>query len=136
MFDIFGLIEAFWLILPAYAANGLTPLVGTRKGLHRMDFGKEFMGEPLLGRGKSWEGLLFGSFVGMVVGTLQMLALPFLPFGLSPVGMSIVPMTPLLGLVPGAGALFGDAAGSFVKRRLGIKRGNPAPLYKTWTRYR
>ena len=128
MFSIFTLIEAIWLILPAYAANGLTPLVGKKGNLHRMDFGKEFKGEPLLGKGKSWEGLFFGSIVGTAVAGIQMLAFPYLPFGLSPVELDIVPMSLLLGLLLGFGSLLGDAAGSFLKRRLGISRGNPAPL--------
>ena len=128
MLSIFTLIEAVWLILPAYAANGLTPLVGKKRNLHRMDFGKEFRGEPALGKGKSWEGLLFGSAVGTVIAGVQMLAYPYLPFGLSPVQLDIVPMSLLLGFLLGFGALAGDAAGSLVKRRLGINRGNPAPF--------
>jgi CDP-2,3-bis-(O-geranylgeranyl)-sn-glycerol synthase len=37
-------------------------------------------------------------------------------------------MTPLLGFLLGFGAMAGDAAGSFLKRRLGLERGKPAPL--------
>jgi CDP-2,3-bis-(O-geranylgeranyl)-sn-glycerol synthase len=128
MFGIFALIEAIWLILPAYAANGLTPLIGRRKKLHRMDFGREFRGKPLLGKGKSWEGLAFGSLVGMAIASVEMLAFPYLPFGMSPVEMDIVAMSPALGFLLGFGALLGDAAGSLLKRRMNIKSGNPAPL--------
>ncbi len=128
VFTLYSFIEALWLILPAYAANGLTPLIGKKGSLHRVDFGKRFMGEPLLGKGKSWEGLFFGSFVGALVATIQMLAFPYLPFEMSPLELMVVPMTPLLGLLLGAGALTGDVAGSFIKRRLGIKRGQSAPL--------
>jgi len=28
VFDIYTLVEAIWIVLPAFAANGLTPLVG------------------------------------------------------------------------------------------------------------
>ncbi len=41
-------------------------------------------------------------------------------------------MGPVYGLIVGFllsfGALLGDAAGSFIKRRLGINRGRPAPI--------
>lgn len=33
-----------------------------------------------------------------------------------------------LGFLLGFGALLGDAFGSFIKRRLGIERGKPAPI--------
>ena len=37
-------------------------------------------------------------------------------------------MGPVLGFVLGMGAMLGDAAASFAKRRLGIGRGRPAPV--------
>jgi CDP-2,3-bis-(O-geranylgeranyl)-sn-glycerol synthase len=37
-------------------------------------------------------------------------------------------MSPMLGFMLGFGAMFGDLMGSFVKRRLKIGRGKPAPL--------
>ena len=35
---------------------------------------------------------------------------------------------PLIGFLLGFGALLGDALGSFIKRRMGIGRGKPAPI--------
>lgn len=128
VFDIYTLVEAIWLILPAYAANGLTPVVGLKKGLHPVDGGRKFRGEPLFGEGKTWEGLMFGTFVGCIIGMVEMLAYPYLPFSLSPEPLNIVQMSPVLGLVLGMGAMLGDLAGSFIKRRLKIQRGKPAPL--------
>jgi CDP-2,3-bis-(O-geranylgeranyl)-sn-glycerol synthase len=126
IFDIYTLVEAIWLILPAYAANGLTPLVSLRKNLHPIDGGRKLWGQPLFGPGKSWEGLVFGTLIGGLIGLVEMLAYPFLPFGISPVPLNIVSMSPLLGLLLGFGAMFGDLAGSFIKRRLKIPRGKPA----------
>lgn len=128
IFDIYTLVEVIWFILPAYAANGLVPLVIKKKKLHRIDGGRKFFGEPLFGAGKSWEGLIFGSFIGILIATIEMLAFPYLPFNISPVTLTIVTMTPLLGLLLGIGALVGDLVGSFIKRRFKIERGKSAPL--------
>ena len=128
-FDIYTFIEAMWLILPAYAANGLVPLVGKLKNLHPIDGGRVFRdGRPLLGQGKSWEGLFTGSLIGSLIATVEMLAFPYLPFDASPVPLTIVTMSPFLGFLLGLGAMLGDIAASFLKRRLNLKRGAPAPV--------
>ncbi len=128
VFDIYTLVEVMWLIIPAYAANGLTPILGLRKGLHPIDGGRRFKGEPLFGPGKTWEGLIFGTIMGGLIGLIEMLAYSYLPFSISPVPLNIVPMSLILGLLLGFGAMSGDLAGSFIKRRLKIPRGRPAPV--------
>jgi CDP-2,3-bis-(O-geranylgeranyl)-sn-glycerol synthase len=128
VFTVFNLVEAVWLIIPAFAANGLAPLVGLRGGLHPIDCGRKLGGRRILGDGKSWEGLLFGTFVGAVIATIEMVAYPYLPWGLSEVPLTIVVMSPLLGLALGLGAMLGDVAGSFIKRRFNRDRGSPVPL--------
>lgn len=125
MIDVFTFVEAVWLLWPAYGANGLCMLA---RGKHPIDGGRTFRGKPLLGKGKTWEGLLFGLLVATLVGAFQMLAYPFLPWGLSPVPLDILPMSPFLGFVIGLGAMAGDLGGSFIKRRMGLARGKPAPL--------
>ena len=52
VFDIFTLVEGLWIFLPAYAANGLAPLVKFKKGLHPIDSNKSFRGKPIFGPGK------------------------------------------------------------------------------------
>jgi len=126
IFSIYILVEAVWLILPAYAANGLALLA---RGKRRLDFGKNFIdGRPLLGSGKTIEGFVLGCTIGAVIGLVQQTAFPYLPWGLSDRSLTIVPMTLLLGFMLGFGALLGDSAGSFIKRRLNLKRGQRAPL--------
>ncbi|MBM3303578.1 MAG: CDP-2,3-bis-(O-geranylgeranyl)-sn-glycerol synthase [Candidatus Aenigmarchaeota archaeon] len=125
VFDIFTLVEAVFFILPAYAANGLAPLF---RGKHAIDGGKTIRKQPILGAGKTWEGLIGGIVVAGVIGLVEQLAFPFLPWSLSPQPLVIVPMTLVLGLIIGAGAMFGDLCGAFIKRRCGIERGRPAPL--------
>ncbi|MBU0899151.1 MAG: CDP-2,3-bis-(O-geranylgeranyl)-sn-glycerol synthase [Nanoarchaeota archaeon] len=126
IFNIFVLVEAIWLILPAYTANGLVPFF---KGKRPIDGNRKFIdGKPILGPGKTWEGLIYGSIIGAVIAFIQLLALPYLPFEFSSVALSIVPMSLLLGFLLGFGALFGDIVASFFKRRIGIKRGHAAPI--------
>lgn len=128
IFTLWNLIEAIWIILPAYAVNGLVPLVGLKKNNHPIDFGKRFRGKPILGSGKTWEGLAFGCFIGILIASIEMLAFPYLPFDQSPVPLTIIPMYPILGFMLGLGTIIGDMVGSFIKRRIGLPRGAIAPL--------
>jgi len=125
MIDIYTFVEAVWIMWPAYGANGLCMIA---RGKRRIDFGRTFRGKPLFGPGKTWEGLIAGIILAITVASFQRLMFPFLPWDLSPVTLDIVPMSPFLGFVIGLGAMVGDLGGSFIKRRLGIPRGRPAPL--------
>lgn len=118
-------------MLPAYAANGLAPTARFIKNKHPVDFNKTWKNKPILGPGKTWEGLLLGTLVAVLVSIIQMIAFPFLPWSLSEyygVTLNIVHMTPFLGALLGFGAMFGDIVGSLIKRRIGLKRGRPAPI--------
>jgi len=129
LFDIFSiciLVEAVWLAIPIYAANGLVPLI---RGKRPLDFGKKFIdGRRVLGPGKTIEGFVAGCIIGAVIALVEQLAFPYLPWHLSDVPLTIVAMSPALGFLLGFGAMSGDSLGSFIKRRLNIKRGRPAPL--------
>ncbi|MEE9323386.1 MAG: CDP-2,3-bis-(O-geranylgeranyl)-sn-glycerol synthase [Candidatus Aenigmarchaeota archaeon] len=125
MIDIYTFVEAVWLMFPAYGANGLCMLA---RGKRPIDGNRSFRNKPIFGPGKTWEGLVLGVIIAIAVASFQMFAFPFLPWDLSPVVLDILPMTPFLGLMIGLGAMIGDLGGSFVKRRLGIERGKPAPL--------
>ncbi len=118
------IIQALWLVLPAYFANGFALLVG---GGTPIDFGKKYKdGKRILGDGKTWRGLIIGAFIGMTAG-----------FGLSAVAkfgriidfpIIINDFTGFPLMIPIIfsicfGALMGDIIESFFKRRAGIKRG-------------
>jgi CDP-2,3-bis-(O-geranylgeranyl)-sn-glycerol synthase len=110
-------VIAFILYLPAMAANG-TPVVLRRfvKNAHPIDFNATFRdGRPLLGQGKTWEGFLGGFVIGATLGVLVHPLIPKYSFTLVTLYMPL-------------GALLGDIAGSFIKRRLGVKRGDPLPI--------
>jgi len=125
VFDIYTLVEALWLVLPAYAANGLIPIF---KGKHPVDFNKKFRGKPIFGPGKTWEGLFFGSIIGIIIAFIEISAFPYLPWELSEIPLTIVPMSLQLGFLLGFGTVIGDMCGSFIKRRLKLKRGQSAPV--------
>ncbi len=109
--------ETFLLYVPAMVANG-TPVVVSRfiKKTHPIDNNFKLKdGRPLFGKGKTWEGFLGGLAVGAIFGLLIKLVLTNYPI------LFLSMYIPL-------GALLGDITGSFIKRRLGIKRGDPLPL--------
>ncbi len=105
-------IEAFKFIFPAYCANGAPVLAG---GGLSMDFGKNFVdGKRLLGKNKTFRGFFFGLAIGVFVGLVE-----YAVFGTYPLLFCF--LSPL-------GALIGDLAGAFLKRRLDITPGGLLPI--------
>ena len=104
-------IEALKFIFPAYCANAVPVIAGGRLPI---DLGRNFFdGKPIFGKNKTFRGFLVGLAVGTAVGLVESIAFGYrLEFGL------------LLSL----GALFGDLAGAFVKRRLSIRPGDMLPV--------
>lgn len=111
-----------WMILayifPAYATNGAPVLfVRLSKNTHPLDRRALFFdGKRILGDGKTLEGLISGLAAGIlsgfIISSLQaFLYRSFLEFVLLSIGAAV-----------------GDIFGSFIKRRIGIKRGGAAPL--------
>ena len=121
------LAMTFWFVAPAYAANSFPPIVRGRRPLDR---GRLFMGQRLLGDGKTIEGtatgILFGCAVGFVLFALQPAVDALLVAERA--GLSLSIHTPALIVLLSIGAIFGDIVGAFIKRRLGIPRGKPAIL--------
>ncbi len=119
------IVQAIWLILPAYAANGAAVLVGGGKPI---DFGKKWKdGRRILGDGKTWRGLFYGALVGSIVGFSQAVAGKYIEMeGLNVLGLDYFEGFPLmipLVLSLCFGALLGDITESFFKRRVGKERG-------------
>jgi len=105
------IVEALKFIFPAYCANAVPVLAG---GGQPMDFGKNFVdGKPVFGKNKTFKGFFFGLTVGVAVGLVEwvLFGYPFLFSILSPLG-----------------ALLGDLAAAFLKRRLGIAPGGLLPI--------
>jgi CDP-2,3-bis-(O-geranylgeranyl)-sn-glycerol synthase len=107
-------------MLPAYVAN-MTPIFFRKVNFlnYPLDFNMTYNGYPLLGKNKTFRGLVFGTVFALVMAFVQHL---LSPTSLDPPGINYSHWF-WLGLLLGFGALFGDALKSFFKRRLGIRAG-------------
>jgi CDP-2,3-bis-(O-geranylgeranyl)-sn-glycerol synthase len=106
------IIEALKFMFPAYCANAIPVITG---GGHPIDFGKKFFdGKPIFGKNKTIRGFLSGLAVGTAVGLAESAFFREYPI--------------LFGFLISLGALLGDLAGAFIKRRLGLSPGDLMPL--------
>jgi len=119
------IIQALWLVLPAYIANASALLVG---GGTPIDFGKNWRdGRRILGDGKTWWGLISGAFLGITAGfAFSIVAIyannsEFSFLGINDFGRYPL-MIPIIASIC-FGALLGDIIESFFKRRIGKNRG-------------
>ncbi len=118
-------VQSMWLMLPLFISNPTAVFTGNKMPI---DFGRKWKdGRRILGDGKSWGGLVGGTLIGMAAG----LAMAFLirrsdaslywHFGETQ--WEIIKNVFLISF----GALFGDSAASFFKRRMNYKRGEAVP---------
>ena len=121
------ILQALWLILPAYIANASAVLVG---GGTPVDFGRCWRdGRRVLGDGKTWRGLFAGAFVGMTAGFgLSVAAKSLVLTEYNYIGFEMLDFEGFPLMIPLIfslcfGALLGDMTESFFKRRLGKDRG-------------
>jgi len=129
------LAYALYFMLPAYMANISALAFG---GGTPVDLNRNFWdGRRLIGDGVTWRGTIIGILLGTTIAVLQ--GIIFMYYGdiftLIPQWVTIEGIIPgnfiewiLLGLALSGGALIGDAVGSFIKRRIKIGRGKPAPF--------
>ncbi|WP_458403027.1 CDP-2,3-bis-(O-geranylgeranyl)-sn-glycerol synthase [Methanobrevibacter sp.] len=123
-------LTTLYFILPAYFSNGGALAFG---GGTPVDFGKcDSKGNRWIGNGVTWRGFIAGTIIGVITGIIQGYIAPTV---IQAIGPDLI--TPIvtdvnsgivIGFLLGFGAMLGDALGSFIKRRLGINRGKPAPL--------
>lgn len=100
------LAETIWLFLPAYFANATPVVLG---GGPPLDGGADWVDrKPLLGGHKTVKGAVSGIAVGTLVGVAQ--------------------GNPLGGLLQSIGAITGDLASSFIKRRMDLRPGASLPV--------
>lgn len=130
---LIAVLGAVYFMLPAYVANlsGLAFGGGTP-----VDGGKDYKdGRRLIGNGVTWKGLQNGTILGTLVGVVLGMIGTF--FGdLSVLTGGIIDFHVygsvigglILGFLMAFGALLGDLVGSFIKRRIGLQSGEPAPL--------
>jgi CDP-2,3-bis-(O-geranylgeranyl)-sn-glycerol synthase len=105
------LVEALLFIFPSYCANAIPVLAG---GGFPMDFGKKFVdGKRIFGSNKTFRGFFFGLTIGILAGIAELLIFEY---------------PPLFVILPPLGALLGDVASSFLKRRLGLSPGDLLPI--------
>ncbi len=104
--------ESLIYIFPAYSANAVPVVFG---GGQPLDFGKKFKdNRPIFGSHKTFRGFIAGLIVGTLVG----------------IGESFVfdNYNSILGFALSLGALVGDLAGAFIKRRIGLAPGAFFPV--------
>ncbi len=116
---------AILFFLPAGLAN-IAPILAKKipviKNWDRpIDMGIKVRGKRLLGKNKTWRGII----TGMIAGGLEaMIVYPFLGDQLSSSTEHFI-----IGAIIGFGALLGDAVESFFKRQKGIKSGSSWLLF-------
>ncbi|MDR1405077.1 MAG: CDP-2,3-bis-(O-geranylgeranyl)-sn-glycerol synthase [Candidatus Methanoplasma sp.] len=126
--DIVGVIAimfgGLWLFIPAMLPNSAAAAVG---GGTKVDFGRSWRGKRIFGDGKTWRGLFGGIFAGVAAGLIMIGAAsiwdPGNYWGFGPFWSNVGILFCL-----SSGAILGDLTGAFIKRRLGMERGQKAPV--------
>lgn len=115
-------LSGIFLFLPALVPNSAAVLFG---GGTPVDFGRTWRGKRILGDGKTWTGLIGGVAAGTSLGIILIiitkaadLGEPW-SWGQGLEGVGVV-------LTLALGSLLGDMTGAFIKRRLGMERGQKA----------
>ena len=121
------LLAVFWLFLPAAFAN-MAPVFLKRLPVLAMpmDFGRSLAGKRIFGNNKTWRGFFSGVFASLVIIEIQSCLYPF-PAGITMIDYKSENII-WFGLALGLGAILGDAAESFIKRRLDILPGRNFPI--------
>jgi CDP-2,3-bis-(O-geranylgeranyl)-sn-glycerol synthase len=118
------MINGLWLFLPAMVPNSAAALFG---GGTPIDFGKKWKGNRIFGSGKTWRGFFGGAIAGIILGIIMIdIAYFFDPkefWGYGPFWSNIGIIACLA-----FGAVLGDLMGAFIKRRMGLARGEKAPI--------
>jgi CDP-2,3-bis-(O-geranylgeranyl)-sn-glycerol synthase len=114
-------VTALWVMLPAYVPNNVAVVVG---GGRPIDGGRTWKGRRVLGDGKTWRGTIGGILAGVV---LALVLLAISSYLARTRGIDLPPFPPLAMIALPTGAMLGDIAASFLKRRLDRQRGAAAP---------
>ena len=126
MADMIIIIKLLYLMLPAYLAN-MAPVLG--KNILKplaipIDFGKKWKGKPILGKNKTWRGVVLAAITSTIIFLLQAYLYKFPSMkAISLIDYSSASLW--IGILLGLGAIAGDSIESFFKRRAKIKSGQP-----------
>jgi len=109
--------EITYFILPLLLTNLFHHFIVIRYQLFSqlarpIDFGKFFLGKPILGKNKTFRGLIVLTFGN---GLFMFLVSLFIP------GFSLALQVCFFGMILGFGYALGELPNSFAKRRIGIK---------------
>lgn len=125
------ILKAFYFCWPAYLAN-MMPVIFDRLGILKslkkpIDGGKKLGENRLFGENKTWRGIVAGIIGGIIAAFIQYCLLQNDIFS----NLAIIDYSGfiVLGLLGGLGAILGDLAKSFLKRRLSIKSGRSWPIF-------
>lgn len=128
------IIFALWFFLPAALANMAAVIAAKIPALKKydapMDGGRTFKGKPLLGKNKTWRGLVAGIIVATLTLWVQQITIEHTPWAehAAEIGYASLPVL-VLGPLFAIGALGGDAVKSFFKRQLNAAPGKAWPFF-------
>ena len=106
------IMRLFFYLMPMYVANASAMLFGGKK---RLDMGRQFMGQPLFGKGKTIEGTVNGIALGIIATFI----LNYFFSAYISLGVEYL----MLGTLLSVGAIIGDIIATFIKRRIGMEAG-------------
>ena len=121
------ILSCLYFFLPAYFTN-MTPPLARKANLFNfldkdIDFGRKFLGQPILGSHKSWRGAILAIGVGFLVVLVQGYFYQFRAIQrISLLNYEEVNIF-LFGFLISTGAVFGDLLFAFIKRRLRLLPG-------------
>lgn len=114
------ILHSLYYISPAYCANAFAVFGGGKP----VDFGRTWKGKRIFGDGKTWRGLVIGIIAGSLFGLMWFYLSQSGPLSENYFGVFDFRITtPLFGLYLALGAMAGDLANSFLKRRMNLKPG-------------
>ena len=115
-----------WLFLPAMLPNSAAVVFG-KLWPAKIDGGRTWKGKRIFGDGKSWGGFFGGALSGVALGLILIgissIWDPENYWGYGPFWRNVGILFCLA-----FGAILGDLCGAFIKRRLGMERGQKAPV--------
>lgn len=119
------ILQALYYFLPAYFSNMAPVLFGKFNIFPQpVDLNKTLGGKPLFGKNKTWGGLLYATLTGTLIFYLQQ-KLYENGIGTTLALINYAQQPLLLGFLLASGAILGDLAKSFVKRRLNKQPSTP-----------